>query len=115
MEQLWRKRDGSSDGEAGTPAAGGTPGRGRNAAKLARAGGASGAPLPGDVRDRFEGSLGADLSAVRVHTGEASAEASDAVGARAYTLGNDIHFAAGAYQPEDPFGLHLLAHEVAHT
>ncbi len=27
----------------------------------------------------------------------------------------DIHFAAGAYAPSDPFGLHLLAHEVAHT
>jgi hypothetical protein len=29
--------------------------------------------------------------------------------------GSDIHFAAGQYQPEDPFGMHLLAHEVAHT
>jgi hypothetical protein len=75
----------------------------------------SGAPLRGDVRDRFEGSLGADLSAVRVHTGPASAQAAGAVGANAYATGNDIHFGAGQYQPDDPFGLHLLAHEVAHT
>jgi Domain of unknown function (DUF4157) len=75
----------------------------------------SGAPLPGEVRTRFESSLGADLSAVRVHTGGASAEAAQAIGARAYAVGNDIHFGAGQYAPADPFGVHLLAHEVAHT
>lgn len=82
---------------------------------VARAAGSSGAALPDDVRSRFEASLGADLSAVRVHTGDASATAAAAVSAHAYTVGQDIHFAAGAYRPDDPFGLHLLAHEVAHT
>lgn len=82
---------------------------------VARAAGSSGEPLRDDVRVRFETSLGADLSAVRVHTGGESAEASSAVGAKAYTVGNDIHFGAGRYVPDDPFGLHLLAHEVAHT
>jgi hypothetical protein len=77
--------------------------------------GGGGAPLPGGVRDRFEASLGADLGAVRVHTDDASASAADAVGARAFARGNDIHFGAGQYQPDDPFGMHLLAHEVAHT
>jgi len=77
--------------------------------------GGGGAPLPAGVRDRFEASLGADLGAVRVHTDDASANAADAVGARAFARGNDIHFAAGQYQPDDPFGVHLLAHEVAHT
>jgi hypothetical protein len=75
----------------------------------------SGAPLPSDVKDRFESSLGADLSGVRVHTGSESAEAAKAVGAHAYTVGQDIHFGAGKFAPADPFGLHLLAHEVAHT
>jgi hypothetical protein len=84
-------------------------------AALARTAPSSGAPLPDDVRARFETSTGADLSAVRVHTGEASASAAQAVGARAYTVGQDIHFGAGEYAPSDPFGLHLLAHEVAHT
>lgn len=82
---------------------------------LDRAAADGGAPLRADLRDRFEASLGTDLSAVRVHTGGASAEASAAVGARAYAVGNDIHFGTGEYQPDDPFGLHLLAHEVAHT
>ncbi|MEO7730416.1 MAG: DUF4157 domain-containing protein, partial [Kofleriaceae bacterium] len=33
----------------------------------------------------------------------------------AYTVGQDIHFAEGRYAPDDPAGIHLLAHEVAHT
>ena len=82
---------------------------------MARASEASGAPLPGNLQARFESSLGADLSAVRIHTAAASAEASEAVGARAYAMGNDIHFDAGQYRPDDPSGVHLLAHEVAHT
>jgi hypothetical protein len=82
---------------------------------VARAGSSSGEALPDDVRGRFEGSLGTSLSGVRVHTGAESEQAASAVGAKAYTVGNDIHFAAGQYAPSDPFGLHLLAHEVAHT
>jgi hypothetical protein len=84
-------------------------------AAVDRAASSSGSPLRSDIRDRFESSLGTDLSTVRVHTGESSAQASAAVGAKAYTVGNDVHFGAGQYQPDDPFGLHLLAHEVAHT
>jgi len=80
-----------------------------------RAAGSSGSSLPGDLRSRFEASLGADLSGVRVHTGAASAQAAGAVGAHAYTTGQDIHFAAGTYDPSSAFGVHLLAHEVAHT
>ncbi len=75
----------------------------------------SGTALPEPLMQKFEGSLGADLSSVRVHTGEASATANDAVGAKAYTTGNDIHFGGGHYDPSSPAGEHLLAHEVAHT
>jgi hypothetical protein len=82
---------------------------------VARAASSSGEALPDDVRGRFEGAIGEDLSGVRVHTGNESADAAEAVGARAYTVGQDIHFSAGAFAPSDPAGLHLLAHEVAHT
>jgi len=84
-------------------------------AAVDRAAGSSGSPLPSDLRGRFESSLGADLSSVRIHTGGESAEASKAVGAKAYTTGQDIHFAEGNYDPSSAFGVHLLAHEVAHT
>ncbi len=75
----------------------------------------SGASLPESLMRKFEGALGSDLSGVRVHTGEASQKAADAVGAKAYTMGNDIHFGAGHYDPSSATGEQLLAHEVAHT
>ena len=84
-------------------------------AAVASASSSSGHALPETLMRKFEGSLGADLSGVRVHTGAESAHAADAVGARAYTLGQDILFGAGQYDPSSPAGEHLLAHEVAHT
>jgi hypothetical protein len=80
-----------------------------------RAHASAGAPLPPELQQRFESSLGVDLGGVRVHTGDASATAAEAVGAHAYTMGKDIHFATGAYSPGSPAGQKLLAHEVAHT
>lgn len=85
------------------------------AEQIERAASDSGSALPGGLRERFESSLGADLSGVRVHSGAASASAASAVGAKAYTTGQDIHFAAGSYDPSSKAGQHLLAHEVAHT
>lgn len=74
-----------------------------------------GEPLAGHTRAHFEASLGADLSRVRVHTGSDSAAAAQQLDAHAFTVGRDIHFAAGRHRPEDSSGIHLLAHEVAHT
>lgn len=85
------------------------------AAAVENAASEPGAALPHGIQRRFESSLGADLGEVRVHTGPASQAAAAAVGAQAYATGKDIHFAAGRYAPDDPWGLHLLAHEVAHT
>lgn len=84
-------------------------------AQLDRAAGSTGAPLPANLQHQFAGSLGADLGGVRVHTGEESMSAASAVSARAYTVGQDIHFNAGQYDPSSQAGQHLLAHEVAHT
>ncbi|MEO8702063.1 MAG: DUF4157 domain-containing protein [Kofleriaceae bacterium] len=84
-------------------------------AAVAAASSSSGSELPGTVMRKFESSLGSDLSNVRVHTGAESEAAADAVGARAYTVGQDIHFGAGQYDPSSEGGQHLLAHEVAHT
>jgi LysM repeat protein len=74
-----------------------------------------GAPLPDAQRGKFEGSLGADLSGVRVHTDAAANDAAGSVNARAYTVGSNISFAAGQYKPGTPAGDKLLAHEVAHS
>ena len=82
---------------------------------VASASSSSGSALPDTLMRKFESSLGADLSSVRVHTGAESATAASAVGAKAYTMGQDIHFGAGQYDPSSGGGEHLLAHEVAHT
>ncbi len=84
-------------------------------AQLERAAGSPGAPLPADLQGQFEQSLGVALGGVLVHTGEDSAAAASSVNARAYTVGQDIHFNAGQYDPGSQAGQHLLAHEVAHT
>src|SRR4051794_35644770 len=70
--------------------------------------------LPDPLRERFESSLGTDLSSVRVHTDDAAASAASSVGARAYAYGQDIHFGAGEYRPGTSDGDLLIAHEVAH-
>lgn len=72
-------------------------------------------PLPQAERRRLETALDADLSAVRVHAGADATSAADALDARAFAVGTDIHFGAGQYAPDTRDGRHLLAHEIAHT
>lgn len=67
------------------------------------------------VRKEMEQRFGHDFGRVRVHDDVLAAQGAEAVGARAYTVGSDIFFAAGRYQPRQPEGRRLLAHELAHT
>src|SRR5262249_35722289 len=85
------------------------------ASAIARASGSAGSGLPIQLQRKFEASLGVDLSSVRGHTRDASADASRSVSAPAYAMGQDVHFGAGHYDPSSASGEHLLAHEVAHT
>jgi hypothetical protein len=74
-----------------------------------------GSALPSDVRKSMESKLGADLSGVRVHTGADSAKAATGYGARAFTVGQDIHFNSGQFSPGTKEGDRLLAHELTHV
>ncbi|MDB4971208.1 MAG: hypothetical protein JWN44_6897 [Myxococcales bacterium] len=76
---------------------------------------AGGSPLGKDVRGKMERTLGADLSGVRVHTGGESAQAADGMGARAFTVGSDVHFNRGEFSPGSKEGDRLLAHELTHV
>lgn len=78
-------------------------------------GAGGGQPLPDELRRRLELRLGVDLSRVRVHTDERAAAAAATLDARAFTLGEDIYFAAGAYDPHGSAGVELIAHEAAHV
>ena len=63
----------------------------------------------------MESRLGRDFGGVRVHSGAPAAAATQAVGAKAFTVGNDMFFGAGRYRPETDGGKRLLAHELVHT
>jgi hypothetical protein len=73
----------------------------------------SGHALP--ARPFFESRFGFDFSDVRVHTGPQAEGAAAALGARAFTVGNDIYFGSGELQPATPAGQRLIAHELTHT
>ncbi|MDQ6623370.1 MAG: DUF4157 domain-containing protein [Verrucomicrobiota bacterium] len=77
--------------------------------------GQSGQPLPSATRALMETRFGHDFSQVRIHTDAAASESARAVNAHAYTVGNQIVFGAGQYQPQSPEGQRLLAHELTHT
>jgi hypothetical protein len=75
----------------------------------------AGRPLPAAARADFERQLGHDFADVRLHTDGAADASARAVRARAFTVGRDIAFAAGQYQPETTEGRRLLAHELTHV
>jgi hypothetical protein len=74
-----------------------------------------GQPLSSASRAFFEPRFGRDFSAVRVHSDSQASRASQAVNARAFTVGNSIAFGSGQYSPESDSGRHLLAHELTHV
>lgn len=58
---------------------------------------------------------GCDFGAVKVHTDARAGASARAVGALAYTVGNDIVFDTGRFAPKTPEGRSLLAHELTHV
>jgi hypothetical protein len=74
-----------------------------------------GQSLDAASRELFESRFGQDFSGVRVHADPRAADSAAAVNALAYTVGNDIVFAAGQYSPGTGAGQELLAHELAHV
>jgi hypothetical protein len=74
-----------------------------------------GAPLDPVARAALEPRLGHSFADVRVHADAQAAEAAQAVGALAYTVGRHVVFDAGQYRPGSPDGRRLLAHELAHV
>jgi hypothetical protein len=75
----------------------------------------SGQPLDAATRAFMEPRFSHDFSDVRVHADTRAAQSAEAVNALAYTVGKNVVFAAGQYQPGSAQGRHLLAHELAHT
>jgi len=74
-----------------------------------------GEPLDTATRSSLEPRFGRDLSQVRVHTDSLAAQSAADVQASAYTVGQNVFFAAGNYNPHSAGGKRLLAHELSHT
>lgn len=72
-------------------------------------------PLDPDTRNFMESRFNFDFSDVRIYTGEAAVASAQALNARAYTLGSNIVFGAGAYSSQSTSGRKLLAHELTHV
>ena len=67
------------------------------------------------LKQRVEAAVGSDLSAARVHKDAKAAAAADALGARAFTVGRDMFFGRGEFNPSTTAGQQLITHEAAHT
>lgn len=74
-----------------------------------------GSHLDGGTKSLMENSFGADFSNVTIHTGPDAVQLSNSLRAQAFTVGNDIFFNEGKYNPNSMKGKQLLAHELTHT
>ena len=71
----------------------------------------SGEPLPPALKKQMEDYFETDFSEVRVHVGSEA----PAIGALAFTVGTDLYFAPGQYQPHTQNGRELIGHELTHV
>ena len=75
----------------------------------------AGRPLPNSDRAFFEPRFGRDFSQVRIHTDSKAAQLSQAIHAKAFTIGHNVVFGAKEYAPQTVAGKRLLAHELTHV
>jgi hypothetical protein len=104
---------GGASGGAALAEGGFEVGGGAEAAIQAARGG--GSALPEGLRGEFEGFFGADLGGVRLHTDGKAADLSRSLGAEAFTVGSDVFFGDGRFDPSSSGGLDLIAHELTHV
>ncbi len=74
-----------------------------------------GQPLDTATRAFMEPRFGHDFSHVRVHTDARAAQSAHGMGARSYTVGQNVAFGAGEYAPATGAGQRLIAHELTHV
>jgi outer membrane protein OmpA-like peptidoglycan-associated protein len=74
-----------------------------------------GESLPEFTRRTMEEKFGANFAGVRVHADAHAHRMAEALGANAFTTGNDIYFNANRFAPESREGRRLLAHELTHV
>ncbi|MFD8498399.1 DUF4157 domain-containing protein [Amycolatopsis sp. NPDC059657] len=74
-----------------------------------------GRPVPADVRARLRKVSGPGADVLRVHADPAADAVAREHRADAVTTGADVYFREGRFQPDEPAGFGLLAHETTHV
>lgn len=74
-----------------------------------------GQALPETTKTFMQNRFGAHFSDVRIHTGDYAAHLSNQLNAQAFTVGKDIYFNSGKFEPTTTQGQKLIAHELTHT
>lgn len=75
----------------------------------------AGAPMASHTRGLMESRFNDKFEDVRIHNDGAAADAAHQIQAHAFTMGRDIYFGQGQYQPHSTAGQKLLAHELTHV
>lgn len=74
-----------------------------------------GQPLSASARAFYEPRFGHDFGQVRVHVGTEASRLAHSVQAKAFTVGRDVVFGHGYFQPGTSAGQRLMAHELTHV
>jgi hypothetical protein len=74
-----------------------------------------GKEMAAGVRLQMESAFGADFGQVRLHTDTNADILNRTLSAVAFTIGRDIYFREGRYDPDGADGRRLLAHELTHV
>jgi hypothetical protein len=78
-------------------------------------GSGGGRPLDASTRTTMESAFGRSFEDVRVHDDARATRSAESVGANAYTVGSDVVFRSGQFDPGSAAGQRTLAHELAHV
>jgi hypothetical protein len=95
--------------------AGGRPTVSERTDQAIRSSSGEGAGMDGATQSFMSSRMGQDFSNVKIHTDREAVRMNRELSAKAFTVGRDIYFNEGEYQPSSHAGQHLLAHELAHT
>jgi hypothetical protein len=74
-----------------------------------------GTALDPGTRSAMESKFGQGFGDVRLHTDQRASASAESVGANAYTVGSDIVFRSGHFDPSSATGQRTIAHELTHV
>lgn len=88
---------------------------GNNVSHFIQASKGKGSSIDSSTQSFMNSRFGKDFSTVKIHTDNGAILLSRSLNAKAFTVGSDIYFNQGQYQPASSEGKQLLAHELTHV